>query len=113
VRPTDLSSVRTITRACAGLWGGTYNPIIPVFTPKEWKQEIYERFNGPAIAKGYVRFFEPDVCVETETGLLEEASLGALRQQLALHPQVITMRLCDDRSQSCAEVDRIARRSLS
>lgn len=39
-------------RACACLWGGTYNPIIPVFKkpPKEWKPEIYERFKGPAIA---------------------------------------------------------------
>jgi hypothetical protein len=64
VRPTDLASVRTIMRACACLWGGTYNPIIPVFKrpPKEWKPEIYERFKGRAIAKGYVRFFEPDVC---------------------------------------------------
>jgi hypothetical protein len=94
VRPTDLASVRAITRACASLWGGTYNPIIPVFNrpPKEWKPEIYERFKGPAIAKGYVRFFEPDVYVEAEAGLLEEAGLGALREQHTLHPQVITLK---------------------
>jgi hypothetical protein len=81
-------------RACACLWGGTYNPIIPVFkkAPKEWKPEIYERFKGPAIAKGYVRFFEPDVYVETEPGLLEEAGLGALRREHALHQQVITLK---------------------
>jgi hypothetical protein len=77
VRPTDLASVRAIMRACVCPWGGTYNPIIPVFKrpPKEWKPEIYERFKGPAIAKGYVRFFEPDVYVETQAGLLEEAGL--------------------------------------
>jgi hypothetical protein len=93
VRPTDLASVRGIMRACACLWGGTYNPIIPVFKkpPKEWKPEIYERFKGPAIAKRYVRFFEPDVYVEAEAGLLEEAGLGALREQHTLHPQVITL----------------------
>ena len=53
VRPTDLASVRAIMRACTCLWGGTYNPIIPVFKrpPKEWKPGIYERFKGPAIAK--------------------------------------------------------------
>jgi hypothetical protein len=60
--------------------------------PKEWKPEIYERFKGPAIAKGYVRFFEPDVYVESEKGLLEEAGLGALREQHTLHPQVITLK---------------------
>src|SRR2546430_3581816 len=94
VRPTDLASVRTIMRACACLWGGTYNPIIPVFKkpPKEWKPEIYERFKGAAIAKGYVRFFEPDVYVETQAGLLEEAGLGALREQHAIRPQVITLK---------------------
>lgn len=94
VRPTDLTSVRAIMRACTCLWGGTFNPIVPVFKrpPKEWKPEIYERFKGIAIAKGYVRFFEPDVYVETETGLLEEAGLGALRVQHTLHPQVTTLK---------------------
>jgi hypothetical protein len=94
VRPTDLASVRAIMRACACLWGGVYNPIIPVFTrpPMEWKTEFYERFKGPTIAKGYVRFFEPDVYVEAEAGLLEKSALGALRQQHALHPQVITLK---------------------
>ena len=78
VRPTDVASVRAIMRACACLWGGIYNPIIPVFTrpPKEWKTDD-GRFKGPAIARGYVRFFEPDVYVETE--VLETAGLGALR----------------------------------
>jgi hypothetical protein len=94
VRPTDLTSVRAIMHACACLWGGTYNPIIPVFKrpPKEWKPEIYERFKGSAIAKGYVRFFEPDVYVETKAGLLEEAGLGTLREQHAIHPQVIRLK---------------------
>ena len=92
-RPTDLTSVRAIMRACACLWGGTYNPIIPVFkkAPKEWKSEIYGPFKGPASAKGYVRFFEPDVYVEAQAGLLEEAGLGALRDQHSSHPQVITL----------------------
>ena len=44
------------------------------------------------MAKGYVRFFEPDVYVETEKGLLEEAGLGALRKEHTLHPQVITLK---------------------
>jgi hypothetical protein len=31
VHPADLASVRRIMRACTCLWGGVYNPIIPVF----------------------------------------------------------------------------------
>src|SRR5215510_12009491 len=89
VRPTDLASVRAIMRACACLWGGVYNPIIPVFkrAPKEWKPQAFDRFRGIEVAKGYVRFFEPDVYVETESGLLEEAGLGALRERHPVHPQ--------------------------
>ena len=81
-------------RACTCVWGGAFNPIIPVFKrpPKEWKPEIYQRFKGPEVAKGYVRFFEPDVYVEAEEGLLEEAGLGALRQEHAIYPQVITLK---------------------
>src|SRR5262249_1362044 len=94
VRPTDLASVRAIMRACTCLWGGAYNAIIPVFKkpPKGWKAEIYRGFKGPAVAKGYVRFFEPDVYVEAENGLLEQAGLGALREQHTIYPQVITLK---------------------
>jgi hypothetical protein len=90
-RPTDMSSVRAIMRACTCVWGGTYNPIIPVFKrpPTEWKPEIYQRFKGAEVAKGYVRFFEPDVYVEAADGLLEEVGLGAIRQKHAIYPQVI------------------------
>jgi hypothetical protein len=93
VRPNDLASVRKVMRASVCLWGGIYNPIIPVFDrpPKEWRSDIYERFKGPAIAKGYVRFFEPDVYVEAEEGLLEQADLGALRQEYSMYPHVITL----------------------
>jgi hypothetical protein len=94
VRPNNLASVRRVMRASVCLWGGTYNPIIPVFDrpPKEWKSDIYDRFKGPAIAKGYVRFFEPDVYVEAEEGLLEQAGLGALRQKYAMYEHVITLK---------------------
>ncbi len=50
------------------LWGGMYNPIIPVFraAPKEWRGVWPEFVKGYDVAKGYVRFFEPDVYVEAE-----------------------------------------------
>ncbi|BBO08499.1 hypothetical protein SG09_78490 [Bradyrhizobium ottawaense] len=80
-------------RASTSVWGGEYNPIIPVFKrpPKEWTPEIYQRFKGAEVAKGYTRFFEPDVYVEAERGLLEEAGLGALRREHTIHPSVMTL----------------------
>ena len=39
VRPSDLTSIRRFMRACTCLWGGVYNPIIPVFRscPPDWR----------------------------------------------------------------------------
>lgn len=79
-------------RMCACLWGGFFNPIIPVFDrlPAEWKSP-YERSKGSAVAKGYVKFFEPDVYVEATSGLLEKAGLSALRQEHGLHTLAVTL----------------------
>jgi hypothetical protein len=92
-QPTDLASVRAIMRTCTCLWGGIFNPIIPVFQrePKEWRSAKDRRCRGAEVAKGYARFFEPDVYVEARRGLLEEAGLAALRQEHALHSQVISL----------------------
>ncbi len=83
-----MTSVRKIMRLCACLWGGTFNPIIPVFRkpPAEWRPQKFERLKGLEVAKGYVRFFEPDVYVEAEIGLLDEAGLGALREKHTFKP---------------------------
>jgi hypothetical protein len=93
VRPTDFTSVRTFMRHCTCIWGGLYNPIIPVFRnpPIEWKREPYDRLRGLSIAKGYLNFFEPDVYVEAEKGLLETVGLAAARQKLAIYSDVITL----------------------
>lgn len=46
---------------------------------------------GLAIAKGYIDFFEPDVFVESEDGLLEEIGLGALREKHTTSLHVTTL----------------------
>lgn len=93
VRPNDLSAVRKIMRCCACVWGGLYNPIIPVFRspPKHWQPEPFERITGLAVAKGYVNFFEPDVYVESEPGLLEDTGLATLREKHTIHPHVLSL----------------------
>ena len=94
VRPTDLSSVRKIMRVCSCLWGGMYNPIIPVFrtAPKEWRRERFERPKGIAIGKGYIDFFEPDVFVESESGLAEKVGLSALLDRRVNDPCVLSLK---------------------
>lgn len=63
-------------RISATMWGGAYNPIVPVFQvgPRGWQGEKWERAGGKAIARGYVEFFEPDAFVEAEHGLLADTS---------------------------------------
>ena len=93
VRPTDFASVRKVMQYSTCIWGGVYNPIIPVFRnpPSEWKPEPFDRLRGLSIAKGYLKFFEPDVYVEAEKGLLESVGLSATRQKLAIYSDVITL----------------------
>ncbi|HEY0919518.1 hypothetical protein [Devosia sp.] len=93
VRPSDLSSIRRFMRVCACMWGGIYNPIIPVFPvgPKEWRKEHWRFSKGRNVAKGYVEFFEPDAFVEAEAGLLDEAGLQGVRRQYEIHSRVLPL----------------------
>jgi hypothetical protein len=93
VRPNDLASVQEVMRYCAAVWGGVYNPFIPVFSkpPKSWASDPFDRVRGIGVAKGYIRFFEPDVYVEAEKGLLELVGLGAVRDRLTVYPDVLTL----------------------
>lgn len=76
VDPTDAAMVRLCMNLCACLWGGVYNPIIPVCRkiPEAWTSGLYRDMTGDELAKGYIRFFEPDVFVEASHGLA--AGLG-------------------------------------
>ena len=62
---------------CACLWGGMFNPLIPVCRtlPKAWKKKPSENCKGMALTRGYIRFFEPDVYVEAQPGLAKECGI--------------------------------------
>ncbi|MES2822492.1 MAG: hypothetical protein V4732_02745 [Pseudomonadota bacterium] len=79
VSPYDHASVRTIMRTNVCLWGGIHNPIIPIFDecPPEWNNHSFQPTID--ITRGYIKFFEPEVFVESVQGMLEKTSLGFLR----------------------------------
>jgi hypothetical protein len=81
VSPRDKAAVVKFMRISACMWGGRFNPIIPVFRkpPKAWAAEFPGDATGLEIARGYIQFFEPDAFVEAQPGLLEKAGLSALR----------------------------------
>ena len=80
-------------RICACLWGGVYNPIIPVFRnrPRDWHPDVPDSLTGAQIARGYVEFFEPDVFVEAEPNLLERIGLSSIRDTPRLRSPVIAL----------------------
>ena len=81
VSPGDKAAVVKFMRISACMWGGRYNPIIPVFRkpPKAWAAEFPGDVTGLEIARGYIQFFEPDAFVEAQPGLLEKVGLSSLR----------------------------------
>ena len=73
VRPEDAENVLEIFRINTCLWGGMFNPIIPMFeSVPSWLESEGFRFENPRqIISDYLDFFEPDFLVEAEEGSAE------------------------------------------
>ena len=92
VNPSDRASVRRIMRYCTCLWGGQFNPIIPVpkRMPAIWREGHHLTPSGIELADGYLRFFEPDVIVEASEGLA--ASLGFKAEEFGhIRDRILTL----------------------
>ena len=79
-------------RLCACLWGGTFNPLIPVCRrfPNAWRRDSYIHLTGKGLAQGYIRFFEPDVYVEAQQGLADECGIDR-DSDLGYRSRVVTL----------------------
>ena len=64
-------------RVCTCLWGGVFNPIIPVCKtfPDAWNLPPFSNPTASELANGYINFFEPDVYVEAEDGLSNDLNI--------------------------------------
>lgn len=71
VNPSDTESLLKIFESNTCLWGGMFNPIIPIYKrkPKWWDNYPSKRENFKQILKGYLNYFEPDFIVECKPGL--------------------------------------------
>jgi hypothetical protein len=92
VSPTDMEAIRRIMQLSTCLWGGFYNPIIPVSStvPEVWKELHFPEPDGLRLAKGYLEFFEPDVFVEAESGLAAQIGLADTEIDI-LHSRVMPL----------------------
>ncbi len=78
---------------CTCLWGGQYNPIIPICdaVPDAWKASSPIGVSGVELTMGYIQFFEPDVFVEAEDGLAAAAKVPT--ETIDFHyPRVLPLR---------------------
>jgi hypothetical protein len=88
----DPELLRRVFQVCTGLWGGTFNPVIPVCSaiPGAWQDNPFPTPSPTDLARGYVNFFEPDVFVETKEGLAE--SIGLPQSKLDFHwPRIVPL----------------------
>ncbi|MDV0594481.1 MULTISPECIES: hypothetical protein [unclassified Enterobacter] len=71
VKPNDSKRLLEIFQINTCLWGGKFNPIIPIFghVPKWWDRDDYKPESALQIVNGYLDAFEPDFLVEAEAGL--------------------------------------------
>ncbi|MGR2857839.1 hypothetical protein FY046_17550 [Erwinia sp. 1181_3] len=71
IKPSDNKRLLEIFQINTCLWGGNFNPIIPIFghVPKWWDRNDYKPESALRIVNGYLDAFEPDFLVEAEAGL--------------------------------------------
>jgi hypothetical protein len=64
--PPDKAAFRTAIQTNSTLWGGTFNPIIPLYAlaPKAWKDYVEQKISMKDRVAGYVRAFDPGFLVD-------------------------------------------------
>jgi hypothetical protein len=92
VSPTDMEAIRRIMQLSTCLWGGFYNPIIPVSStiPDVWKEPRFPNPDGLRLTRGYLDFFEPDVFVEAGSGLAAQLGLADTKIDIG-YPRVMPL----------------------
>ncbi|WAC27869.1 hypothetical protein [Ancylobacter sp. SL191] len=72
VDPRDIASIRSVMRMATTMWGGVMCPIIPIMKrlPAAWSSNPLSA-QPQQISRGYIRFFEPDLLVQTKSGQLD------------------------------------------
>jgi len=66
----DRRSLRTAIEINSSVWGGFYNPLVPIFkrTPTRWVDQTSRRPTPEQIVRGYIRAFDPDVLINCTPG---------------------------------------------
>src|SRR5581483_2860220 len=81
VNPNNTSSIREAIQISSSLWGGSYNPIVPVYKrmPSSWSDKPFRAPKAEKVVKGYLDAFDPDVLVDCTVAVPEYVKQLGLR----------------------------------
>lgn len=87
IKPNDKKALLKAIELNSILWGGAYNPIIPLFTrkTKRWRKDTYRK-TAKDITLGYLRAFDPDffVCDFEAPGYIKDLEIQVLNSSQLL-----------------------------
>lgn len=71
VDPRSTDSLREAIQINSTLWGGAYNPIIPLYkkSPPAWQDKPLRAPKAENVIKGYLDAFDPDILIRCGTDL--------------------------------------------
>src|SRR2546425_9356820 len=77
IRPGDRDALLRSIELNTCLWGGMFNPVIPVFrrAPRGWSGSLRPR-SAADIVNGYLEAFDPDILVSIGLGDLGHRAYG-------------------------------------
>jgi hypothetical protein len=86
VNPADAGAIRTAIETSTFLWGGQYNPLIPLYSrkPRYW-DSFFERFDRQAVLRGYLDAFDPDFVTTLGDIKLDQSAIGCRKLVRAEH----------------------------
>ena len=84
--------MRRVFQLCTCLWGGIFNPIIPVCDaiPEAWIDPFDAPSSPAELARGYIEFYEPDVFVEARSGMSAQIGIPP-RDVDPIHPRILPL----------------------
>src|SRR5437588_1904718 len=82
VDPSDTTAVTEAIQTCSFLWGGSFNPIIPVYRRFSKRERfVYQGTPRRSVVAGFIEAFDPDFIVPVGAVDIAGIDIGP-RQQI-------------------------------
>tara|TARA_R110002095_G_scaffold104141_2_gene91238 strand:- start:807 stop:3140 length:2334 start_codon:yes stop_codon:yes gene_type:complete len=81
VNPNDGEAIRRAIEINTFLWGGQFNPLLPLYKrkPTNWSDLPIDNFDRHAVLRGYISVFDPDLVVPVGDVKLDRSATDCRR----------------------------------